>query len=211
MLEIIKFILRFLKHLAILLVVIFPLQAIGAVLLLLYLPIHRVLVSRDSSRSVKLPVLLRWFDNADLYVGRDTSVYLSKFGDTLWVHYSWLAFRNPLNYLGYAILGITIEFPYSQKSTTWYAKEADLSTIPTDIGDGTGNAPGLFYTELSSNGKTYFEYYYIKIYKFFGVLKCVRIRIGHKIGRNASKGDHCQWVMVISPFHSFDGNVSENK
>jgi len=201
----ILFSLRFIRWLLTWLLILLPLQLIGAVLLLLYLPVHRALVRRGLSQSIKLPFLLRWFDNADLYVGRDTSVYLSKFGDAFWTHYTWLAFRNPLNYFGYVVLG----FVAGDRVLTTFSKFPSINLRADqehcEIGDGSDDVPGLFTAELENNDKTYFEYYYIKKYNFFGTTKCIRVRIGHKIGSNTKPGQHCQWVFVISPFHSYDG------
>ena len=65
----IKFLLRLLKHTITFLFICLPLQLIGAILLL---------PAVYYSRSPQLPYLLRWFDNADMYVERDASTYLNE-------------------------------------------------------------------------------------------------------------------------------------
>src|ERR1043165_4732976 len=85
--------------------ILLPLQLLGAIILLFYIPIHVYLIKTSLRRRIELPYVLRWFDNADLYVGRDTSTYLKVFGTGVWGLYVWLAWRNPLNYFGYKVLG----------------------------------------------------------------------------------------------------------
>ncbi len=182
-----KFLLRFIKHLVLFLVVLLPLQLVGAVILLPVCYLYN---------NLPLPSLLRWFDGADQYVGRDTSVYDGVRKQGPWASYVWLAWRNPLNYFGYKVLGLDIQEIGETIS--------DTPAWPVEIGDGTGQSPGLFHAEYIINGKVYYEYYYI--FKYTQKL-CLRFRMGHKLGHRVqlTKGRHVQFVGVISPFHSYDG------
>lgn len=191
--EVLKFIYRFIKHLIIFLLILVPLQLTSIVALAIYLPIHLKLVSSGIKKSIKLPYLLRWFDNADQYIGRDVSTYLGVFGSGYSNLLYWLTLRNPLNYFGYVILGVQIKEPINQVLYT------DLETI--DVSDATGGRPGLFYTDIIQDGKTYYEYYYI--YKY-SATKCFRFRMGHKLGL-LLKAKHAQFVGVLSPYHSYNG------
>ncbi len=176
---------RFIKHLLCFVFVILPLQVFGAFILLLYLPVHLKLVKAGIKKSIKLPYLLRWYDNADLYVDRNSSTYLAVFGSGYWNLYCWLAWRNPLNYFGYTILGIIVP----------------INLYNSNIGDGIGQEPGFIQTEVVINEKVYYEYYFIKK---LDTTHCIRIRIGYKLN-GKRKGDIAQWVFVISPYHSYNG------
>jgi hypothetical protein len=141
-------------------------------------------------RDGKLPTCLRWFDNADLYTGRDISVYKQVQETGLIYQYYWLALRNPLNYFGYFVLG--------------YAVTQDLfdfnSNNNFEVGDSQGKHAGFLYTELES----IYEYYYI--FKYSST-HCFRFRMGHKIGRPDSnyKGSRIQYVFAVQPWKSFSG------
>ncbi len=198
------FILRLLKHLALLFLVSIPLQLLGIILLAIYLPIHFQLIKCHLRKSIALPYLLRFFDNADPYVGRDNSTYLAVFGSGLFNTYSWLAFRNPLNYFGYKYLSIqpmtTIRFIKCSGS------EDDIHGFMTrPIGDN--DYAGTFHVEYLIDNKVRYEYYKIIPYTFRGVHKCIRLRMGHKMGLpyNMAIGKYCQHVTVISIYHSFSG------
>jgi len=147
----------------------------------------------------KLPRALRWFDNADQYVDRNTDTYKAVAESGIWNRYCWLAWRNPLNYFGYIYLGVLLDGLIIVKQDT-------PAINGRDVGDATDCVPGLYYTECTVKNKTYFEYYYIKTYTLFGQKKCFRFRMGHKLQHPQENiGKHCQFVMVISPYHSYSG------
>lgn len=187
------FLYRFLKHLFTFLCVILPLQLLGAIVLLVYLPVHRRIrefkVGNSQQKTMRLPYLLRWFDNVDIYpdVFRDFSVYYQVFIGSFWNHYIWLAWRNPLNYFGYMILGEINDLHRPIKDD--------------NIGDGTNQKPGIRIIEEEINDNTLYEYYYIKKWSS---TKCLRVRIGWKMA-GKHPGQFLQWVFVISPWHSYDG------
>lgn len=194
-----KFVLRFLEFTAIFLFIIMPLQLIGGVILAAYSrfrPFPRI----ATRESIRLPNWLKWFDCADLYTDRDYSVYLEKYIGPTWDWYTWIAWRNPLNYFAYFNLGFILD------KTTIVVK----SEHPTDIaiGDATGQSPGHFHIDLYQKGHNYYEYYSIIPYNFPGKGRvCFRFRMGWKLGRSSTWKDeeHVQWVFVISPVHSYDG------
>lgn len=184
------------------------LQIPGSIILGIYFLINPV--------TIKLPLWLRWFDGADQYFGRDTSVYDAIMKESAWQKYIWLAWRNPLNYFGYKYLGINIS---DKVQIVLDSRTANNSSL--QVGDGVNKCSGTVYTEIAIrdsiyggwsqklvrvNESKYFEYYKIVKYNFFGSTKCVRIRIGWKIGQDRPiQSGPCQWVFVISPFHSYDG------
>lgn len=166
------FFIRFFNNLLLLLLINIPLEILGWIILL---PVCFL------SKKDKLPVILRWFDNADLYIDRDTSTYLNVIKSGWFNRYCWLAFRNPCNYFGYKILGFKSNF-----------------SIPrSPVGDSAGYVPGLFYIEHSG----YYEYYYIKKWS---ATKCFRFRMGWKLS-NTDAGDWVQRVFVIQPYKSYTG------
>lgn len=185
--EIFKFTYRFIKYFSFWLFLLLPLQLVGSIILLLVLPFIK---------GNELPKYLRWFDNADMYVNRDTSTYMSVIQQGYWARYCWLAWRNPLNYFGYAVLGLVLNQPVFQ---TVYTGMDSLQ-----VSDGVNGKPGLLYSEVVQDKKIYFEYYYIKKYIILGQTKCFRFRMGYKFGR-AQYMKRVQFVMVISPYHSYDG------
>ncbi len=186
-----KFIYRLLCHLGFWLVVVFPLQLVGVVVLGIALPIIRktkhMKMGKSLSEQLKLPAFLRWFDNVDIYNGRDYSTYWRVYQEGPWAQYCWLAWRNPLNYFGWQVLGVVNDLGFS---------------LPDDaIGDATGQMPGFRTTEVVLNGTTYYEYYYIRQ---LTKDKCIRIRVGWKLA-GTKQGQIAQWVLVLSFWHSYSG------
>lgn len=206
--ELVKFVFRFLKHLLVFVCILFPLQVLGALVLLLYLPINRISVVaklvKKLSPNIRLPYILRWFDNADIYpdIKRDSSTYVGIWSQGWWAQYCWLAWRNPLNYFGYKILGLDINTGVTVDQKIYTGQDS------LNVGDATGQKSGLFYTEVGVDDKIYYEYYYIYVYTLptKSTPLCVRFRMGHKLGE-ITDPKFCQYVSVISPFHSFRGLV----
>ncbi len=168
-----------------------PIMFLGVILLLLYLPF---------SSSPQLPFFLRWWDCADFYVGRDTSTYLSVISKGWWSRYTWLAFRNPMNYFDYNYLGLHIQYPCT--FTRYMPGEEDVNN---------NNKQGLRHIELiNGDKKTYFEYFYIKAYKipFVSQYKCIRFRMGWKI-QDLDNQNHSvvQWVLTFNPINPFTGTL----
>lgn len=192
-----KFLLRLLINIFKFLCISVPLQLLGALILLPFL------YYRHDKYARTLPSWLKWFDCADFYVGRDTSTYVNKIiPQGWWIRYCWLAWRNPINYFSYKYLGFLLEPPY--KSLT-YIK---IPESEHDIGDSSQDIEGFYYQEIEVNSKVYYEYYYIYVYTipFTSIQKCIRFRMGWKLGQNIyAKYGHVQDVFVISPFHTFSG------
>jgi hypothetical protein len=166
-----------------------PLQAVGCVVLLFLCPFCRI---------GGLPRAFRWFDSADPFVGRDTSVidvinaqperspYFWRNG--FLTRYNWLAFRNPINYFAYKHLGFQFQ------GNEFYQIQGSLN-----VGDSTGRQEGLKIIELS-NGK--YEYLYVKR---IGEKACFYFRIGYKIVDTTNQaGEYCQQVFTIS-YRSYSG------
>ena len=162
---------------------------IGAISLLIYLGIKK------NNAPINLPKYLRWFDNADLYVGRDVSTYLKVIFSGWWSRYTWLAFRNPTNYFNYVYLGFVF------KESFVYIKH---NSEEDKIGDTSKE--GFRHIELvNGDGKRYYEYYYIKKY-WFNPKVCFRFRMGWKIKDNKNKEkDAVQYCLVIAPYKEYTG------
>ena len=179
----IKFLLRLIKNVSILLAIILPLEILGWIILAPIVYINQRLLIQN--QSVKLPKCFRWFDNADIYeeFGRNPITYYKDVVPKGWLYrYYWLAFRNPLNYFGYAVLG--------------YKALTDIPSQP--IGDSAGKTAGWFLTELETGQ---YEYYFIHKWND---THCFRFRLGHKL-QDTKKGEYCQWVMIFQPYRSYGG------
>jgi len=181
------FLYRLVKHVSILLFVLFPLEVLGWLILL---PVCYL----NGTSIDPLPRWLRWYDNADQFVGRDTSTYFKVCRTGWWNRYVWLGWRNPLNYLGYVVLGAMI--PATLKSDTG-------PTVGTQIGDATNKKEGFYYREIvTPDDKSYYEYYYIHKWS---ETTCLRFRLGYKLGQNADCSGATQWVLVLQPRKSYSG------
>jgi hypothetical protein len=205
--EIIKFIARFIQKTCILLLISLPIQLVGALALLVYLPLHRKKAAKElgtmkSGREIlQLPYLLKWFDNADIWVGRDYSTYNRIFFGDFWTHYNWLAWRNPTNYFEYAYLGVNIT--ESIILTQFY----ESTNYP--IGDSTNHRQGWYYVEIMHKNKIYYEYYGILVYNIPGMSTplCIRFRMGWKLDQSTVQGKGwAQQAFVINPFATFSGS-----
>lgn len=184
-----KFLLRFIKFLSVFLLICVPVMILGAILLLIFLPISH------NRYPITLPFLLRWFDCADFYVGRDTSTYRKVVSLGWFSRYTWLAFRNPMNYFDYQYLGLKIKKPIQY-----------LLYNPEESKVDNNKKEGLRHIELlNGDNKQYFEYFYIKKIPFWPT-KCIRFRMGWKIKDNDHKEyDILQFCLVFNPFHPYTG------
>lgn len=170
-----KFIYRLSFNLVIFFGLCIPLQIIGIIILL---PVCFY------CQKTRLPRGLRWFDNADLYVGRDTSVYDSVLQSGWYNNYCWLAWRNPLNYFGYKILGKQV-------------KTETMCIIQGNPNVGNTSAPGLFIQESPIG----YQYYYIHKWS---QTTCMRLRLGWKFNSNITPGWY-QWAFTVQPYMSYTG------
>lgn len=181
--EFLVFCARFIVNLLTFFALELPLQLLGALLLLIYMPF--------AQSRIQLPFMLRWFDCADLYSEFDRSpvTYLTTvLPNGWWTRYCWLAWRNPTNYFSYKYL--------SYKCT---GKETYTILGNIDVGDSTGDMAGFKYIILGD----IYEYSYI--YKWSSTT-CFRFRMGYKIGNTENKpNSYIQGVFVISPYKSYSG------
>lgn len=179
-------ILRFVKHLLTFLFFVVPLMIAGWFIL----PIVLLFVRKDE---IRLPSLFKWFDSADSYIDRDTSVYKAVCQEGYWARYIWLAFRNPINYVGYKVLGF--QFDGTEMYYNYDSKQFDI---------GDTSREGIRTIELMKNEKIFYEYYIIKKWS---QTKCLRIRLGWKIKDNLNPiGSWCQWVFVFQIWKDYSGS-----
>lgn len=195
------FLYRLVKRILHTILVVLPLYLVGILVMLPFCALYDI---------GKMPRIVRWFDSADPYIGRNTEV-IDKISAGEYTKYSlfsipesriqltlnkyvWLVFRNPLNYFGYVISGLHWVPPIQY--TIYDPSEAD-------IGDSGGKRPGFRYIEVEVAGKTYYEYYLIYA---FSPAKCFRMRLGWKISDNNNPiGTISQDVFVIQPIKSYRG------
>lgn len=208
-----KFFIRLISNIGKFLFISIPLQLIGSIALLVYLPIHRknnpIRQGLPANVQMQLPKILRWFDNADIYpeIGRDYYTYTTIYMGSFWQHYTWLAWRNPINYFNYKYLGFRI--PKSYKVIQRVQNPPSVN----EIGDAHDCIPGYYYVEIETDSGTYYEYYYIFAYtSILGIYKlaapkCFRFRMGWKLGQDKIfiQDEWVQDVFVISPVRSFRG------
>lgn len=166
-----------------------PLEFLGIVILFFTLPLVRKFKSKltlkQSCRdNIKLPMFLRWFDNADIYVGRDYSTYYKVYIGPYWDWYYWLSIRNPLNYFGYKVLGKRI-YPGA-----WKIHIGNQMVDDRVIS-------GFFYGEIQN----VYTYYYVHKWNS---TKCLRFRMGWKLTDNFDDNP-VQWVMTIQPWKDYNG------
>ena len=192
------FLYRLIKQILKFIVFIWPLQLIGACLLLVYLPFHYKKVSSSLSETIRLPKYLRWFDCADLYpeFNRNPITYMSTvFPKGWWAVYCCLSWRNPLNY-----------FSYKHLAFSWSTKACIKTNGKWAVGDSKGKVAGLYWIEVKheETNKVYYEYYYVKKWDDN---HCLRFRMGWKIGDSKLNvtGERQQDCFVLSPYKSYTG------
>ncbi len=210
------FIYRVLIHFSIFLFISLPLQLLGAIVLIPVVPFYDI---------GKLPFLFRWFDSVDTYTNRDLwTINLINGGG--WIDdpitpsgtysghqllinkYVWLAWRNPINYFSYKVLGIQVQGEVITTLNNLYPLIPVPLNESIEIGDTEGNYPGIQSVEMAINNKTYYEYYMACPYTIFGATRCIRIRIGYKLTDFVLvNGALIEEVFVISPFHSYSGKL----
>ena len=181
---------RLLKNILCFLLIQLPLQIASGIILLAYLPFHRTKIASGNYSNLKLPNCIKWFDNADIYIGRDSFTYLWVCRQSFWVHYNWLVLRNPINYFEYLYLG------FQFLGYEFYTIHGSMN-----VGDSTGREEGFKIIELD-NGT--YEYLYVKKAPW-NAKACFYFRMGWKIGNYANpRGSWCQHVFTIS-YRSYSG------
>jgi hypothetical protein len=188
-----------------------PLQLLGYVLLAIYLPFtlrdRRVINCPDQ----RLPKVLRWFDNADdrdQKYGLNGDLAHQKRHKSLFIRrYTWLATRNPVNYFQRKIIGSPSPWilGYHIENHPKYKSPVANSKQATQVGDYVGQSEGWRSVEAYNYGyKLLWEYYVVKHY---GNGKCLRMRLGYKLGHDPleQKSGSVQWVFSISPWKTYRG------
>lgn len=120
--------------------------------------------------------------------------------DLFKMRYNWLALRNPANYFQHNILGV-------QSSDIDFMIE--LIEKPDIDGQEVGDysSSGYRYSEVCLKNKRKIREYYL-VYKYpFKKDRCLRIRIGHKLGSTPLQQprDTIQWCFVIQPWKKYLG------
>lgn len=203
------FSIRLIKHLSIFLFISVPLQLIGVLLLLPITACYDI---------GELPKILRWFDSADPFIGRDTSVIkqINRGTSKYYPHptleertklrltldkYLWLAWRNPTNYFEYKYLGVQAILAFPPVVYRTYLNNNDIGK---EIGDHRNDAPGYEYIEMQINNKIYYEYYAIIPMNYPLIKKkALRFRMGHKL-LGTRNWEWVQHAFVFNPVHPYE-------
>lgn len=196
-----RFILKILKHLSVLLLLKIWIQIFGLIILAVVLPF----IPRSAET---LPKIFRWWDNNEIHVRDDGDdgllgppYYREERGTTdkyaisrfklFYERYIWLALRNPANYFQYSVLGLKITGPV----------KVLYDNGNVNVGTHDWSDYGTYKLIIEHDGKEYFEYYVVKPYPFLGGKYGIRFRVGWKI-RNPHDdppGKIIQWVFSINP------------
>jgi len=150
----------------------------------------------------QLPAWARWWDNSDPEGDGLNGYYQWKidYPDYTGFKARWLWLqRNPLNWFSVYIMGI--RYPaqdYIRTDYKWF----------TEGKVGNNDNPGVRLSIIRNDDETkilYFEFYLI--YKYLDT-KCVRIRLGHKLGEigESLAGEQIGECFVINPFMTYRGN-----
>lgn len=198
------------RNITILITIVLPLQFAGlfilSIVLLFYLKDKRC--NSYKLESQRLPTLFKWWDVGDEYdtrygINGDLPYQYNWDKKSKWsiyrMRYNWLALRNPVNYLKVRVLG--------QKITRVNGK-LKMEQSPGGVTIGDWYSPGYVKRNyVESPDVNISEYYLIWVWPFKKD-KCVRIRIGHKIGDGeVYRRRWISWVCVISPWKTFRGQV----
>ncbi len=123
----------------------------------------------------------------------------------LYNRYVWLAWRNPVNYFKYAVLGFKLE-----GETILRHEIGD-----TEVNTGVDSPRGLYFVIAEVEGKTRHQVKYVKEYNLkvripalkidFTRRLAFRLRFGHKFDSKdltdpTKRGTIRQWVFNIHPF-----------
>ena len=214
---------RIFLHTLIFFCVLTPLKLVG----LLVLPWVLLFVPRDREY---LPKLFRWFDNQEYHYAIDKldpeidglagdKLYRSQrnlrddsgFWKLWYERFIWLAIRNPVNYFQYAVLGLHV--------SAGYELLYHYTTLPSDswklqVGNTKNMYCGFARHDIRSYMKPkrdYWEYYWVKPYNLFGTRRCIRLRMGWKIGNIKNLDDHflqskaVQFTYNLNPWKTFEG------
>ena len=137
-----------------------------------------------------LPWWLSWLDTPDNKLAAQVQDRWFPKHDTKfkrWVNYTTWLYRNSMYGLSETLLGFTIEEGFT------YTCEGD---------ERVGNKPlheGLVKRTLTSGGKTYWQWYYVKAWGPTEWRRCIRINLGWKLWGNPRVGDKISIVFSANP------------
>jgi hypothetical protein len=203
------FTLKILKHLLTLLLVKLPLQLIAIPIVAIELLFHL-----KDKRTINCPdqrLLLEWFDvgdeldrkyglNGDLGYQQSRKNPTTTFG-IYKMRLTWLAFRNPINYFQHNILGEHVSNLGDITLKSNYINDLKEENELLEVSDW--HYAGARKVLLSTG---HWEYYIV--YKYpFKQDKCLRIRLGYKLGHRPLQHLRLtvQWVFVFQPWKDYIG------
>jgi|DEB0MinimDraft_10_1074344.scaffolds.fasta_scaffold01596_10 hypothetical protein len=188
-----------------------PLQILGYILLAIYIPFTLTDRRVHDCPDQRLPYLLRWFDNADIRDQRfglnGDPAHQARHKNLFIRRYTWLAVRNPVNYFQRKIIGSANPWllEFHRVTHAKYKSPLAESKELTPVGDYIGHSEGWRIVEAYRyDYKMLWEYYLVKHY---GNGKCLRVRLGYKLGHDPSdqKSGSIQWVFSINPWKTYRG------
>lgn len=191
----------------ILTLVLIPLTLLGLIVIL------PLLAWANAKGLTKLPLLNGIYGNT--FDGLDGSgKFQAKYAHLPRIlrQYLWLAIRNPTENLKRLRLGLhwqanTVVLTYRVK-----LDEDGSAVFPGDIEKVSGSVfTEVVAVSISGIIKRYFEYYLIsKPYTLFGKTRCLRIRIGWKIGNIDKRvpGEIKAFEFAVNPFQVWGGDLT---
>lgn len=208
-------ILKLIKHFLVWIFIVWPLHIIG-------IPLLAVVLLFIPKNQEYLPRMLRWFDNheryfndhsnidglagPDYYRAKRNLIATSGFFKLWYERWIWLAWRNPINYFFYAVLGAKHEDMAGYQRLV--LSEPELVEIGTQPEDYAGTETVQFVIFDTDKDTIKYSPYFMwrKVIPYKNNTRCIDLRIGWKFNSEMDK-DVYQWALVISPFEDFKGKI----
>lgn len=201
---------RIIIQICTLLLIKLPLQLLGIIIVPIELLFH--LKDTRTINCLDQRLFFKWFDNGDELdrkyglngdIGYQNSKGNPKTPFKLYLsRLTWLAFRNPVNYFQYNILGVKVKYLGEVILHDNYIQRLKQDNAFLEVSDWS--EAGKRKVETSTG---FWEYYIV--YKYpFNHKKCFRARIGHKLGHFPliQPRSTVQWVCAIQPWKDYRGN-----
>lgn len=177
----------------------------------------------------KLPKILRWLDNHEVYLpdqhsdidgwmgptserikigyleNRGFNLVINKdfgFWKTLWYRYRWIGLRNRAYYFKYKVCG----FKFEKYTSVWFKHDAKKGENIWYVGDKEGYRKGYYLNVFKIGNSTFFELYLVYRYPFWKS-RGLRLRIGWKLRnpQDTSLGEVVPWELASSFWKKLDG------
>ena len=142
-----------------------------------------------------LPKWARWFDNDIEPLGdyaRKPAILAATGLKRVWLRYVWLGWRNPANNFGVVAAINRVESDKLELSGNQRVSDQ-------------GEQGKKFNRLMNGERMMAFEYYYVRVYRFFGA-RCLRVRLGWKLDDTPAR-----LVCVINPLMPYTGAAHDTR